>query len=251
MLHHPSIVMVNYLNSKPFEYGLKNYKEEQDWKIITATPATCAQIYKDQEADIALLPVGALHNLHDYEIITDYCIGCNGEVRTVCIFSNEPLEECHLLHLDTHSLTSILLSKLLTTEYLGLDINYRSLSITDYAAAPGEAVLMIGDKVFEYENSFRYKYDLGALWKDWTGLPFVFALWIKRKGIDEKISLQMNTAFEYGISHLPDVISLEKNDTTDLYYYFSHHIQYKLDDQKRQALQLFLEKSAKFQLQLQ
>lgn len=241
------IVLVNYLNSKPFEYGLKNHDVNSGFDIITTTPAQCAALYEDYTSDIALVPVGALRQFSDYKIITDFCIGCDGEVRTVCIFSNEKLENCTRLLLDNHSRTSVLLSKLVIEEYLNLNLSYHPLNVTDYVMNEGDAVLMIGDKVFEHENKFRYKYDLGSLWKEWTGLPFVFAVWIARENKINAITVQeLNESFQYGIAHLPQIIQKESNEHLDLYYYFSNNIQYMLDENKRSALQLFLEKSARF-----
>lgn len=244
MISIPSIAMVNYLNSKPFVYGLINDIEVPEFEIITATPANCASLYLQNKADIALVPVGALNEMEDYTIISDFCIGCDGEVRTVCIFSNDRLEDCSRLLQDTHSRTSVLLSRLILENYLGYSMTYQSLNIPDYRTQSGEAVLMIGDKVFEYEKSFKYKYDLGKMWKDWTGLPFVFAVWIARVDkISEEIIQKLNHAFEYGVTHLPQVIQQESNSGLDLYYYFSHNIQYVLDNQKKIALDLFLQKT--------
>jgi len=240
------IVLVNYLNSKPFEYGLKNHNSNSGFDIITTTPARCATLYEDHTSDIALVPVGALHQFSDYKIITDFCIGCDGEVRTVCIFSNEKLENCTRLLLDNHSRTSVLLSKLIIEEYLNLKLSYHPLNVSEYLVNEGDAVLMIGDKVFEHENKFRYKYDLGNLWKEWTGLPFVFAVWIARENkINDITEQKLNESFQYGIAHLPQIIQKESNDLLDLYYYFSNNIQYMLDENKRSALKLFLEKSVR------
>jgi chorismate dehydratase len=245
------IIMVNYLNSKPFEYGLLHHEVQSGFEIIATTPAHCATLFANKSSDIALVPVGALHELTDYKIITDFCIGCDGEVRTVCIFSNQKLEDCNRLLQDTHSRTSVLLSKLITEEFLHLKLSYHPLDIAAYEVQEGDAVLMIGDKVFDYEKKFKYKYDLGSLWKEWTGLPFVFAVWIARVDKIDNITIQnLNQSFEYGIAHLPDVIKKESNQILDLYYYFSNNIQYVLDEKKRLALDLFLEKSAGLNLSI-
>ena len=244
----PKIVMVNYLNSKPFEYGLRNSPEVANLEIILETPAACASIFEDNAADVALIPVGALHGLDNYKIISDYCIGCDGDVRTVCIFSNQDINNCQRLYLDNHSRTSFLLAKVLMKEYYQLDIPFYSLDINTYVHREGDAVLMIGDKVFDYEKQFLYSYDLGHIWKIWTGLPFVFAVWVADKNFPADIENDLNTAFKNGISHLPEIIKKESHEGMDLYYYFSHNIQYVLDDPKKEALNLFLEKSKKYYL---
>lgn len=235
--------MVSYLNSKPFEFGIRNINQN-DFEIITATPAKCASLFTDGSVDIALIPVGALTDLKSYEIISDYCIGCNGEVRTVCIFSNVELSKCKKLLLDDHSRTSFLLSQILVTQYLGMHLPVASLSIENYKHNDQDAVLMIGDKVFEYENNFKYKYDLGVLWKEWTGLPFAFAVWIAKPEINPSVIANLNSALKYGVDNLDKIIEKESSESLDLYYYFKNNIQYQLDEPKKTALNIFLEKSA-------
>ncbi|MBK8624771.1 MAG: menaquinone biosynthesis protein [Saprospiraceae bacterium] len=236
--------MVNYLNSKPFEFGLINSTFTENLELKTATPAACAQNFMNGNAEIALLPVGALEDLKDYKIISDYCIGCDGEVRTVCIFSNEKIEDCTRLLLDNHSRTSFLLSQILIREYFRLDLPFSPLSIDQYIYQKGDAVLMIGDKVFEYENNFKYKYDLGVLWKEWTGLPFVFAVWVAKNDLDLAIEHKLNDAFKLGVEHLPEIIQAESSENLDLYYYYTHNIQYNLDEKKKKGLAHFLHLAA-------
>lgn len=239
--------MVNYLNSKPFEFGLTNNDFSNIFDIQVATPAQCAEAYTNGSADIALIPVGALQGLSNYKIISDYCIGCDGEVRTVCIFSNEKLENCTRLLLDNHSRTSFLLSQILMESYFNLDLPVESMDVASYQYQKGDAVLMIGDKVFQKENDYLYKYDLGSKWKEWTGLPFVFAVWIAKNEIASFVESALNKAFKHGIDNLSEIIKAESSDNLDLFYYFSHNIQYKLDNDKKKALDLFLAKAKQFE----
>ncbi|MFZ1750681.1 MAG: menaquinone biosynthesis protein [Saprospiraceae bacterium] len=247
MASPPKIVMVSYLNSKPFELGLHQHQATAEYDIILAHPAECATLFRDGEADIALLPSGALHELSGYTIISDYCIGCDGEVRTVCVYSNEKLEHCKRLILDAHSMTSVLLARLILEKYYHIKVEMITANISQHEVRKGDAILMIGDKVFGYESDFLYKYDLGAIWKQWTGLPFVFAVWVAREGIlSDRLDSILNEAFQYGLSKLPAIIKSESQDNLDLYYYFSNNIQYHFDDNKKEGLQLFLAKSAEY-----
>jgi len=237
-----TLVMVNYLNSKPFDLGLKRSALTSSWNIITETPAKCAALFADGEADVALVPVGALPALKNYKVITDYCIGCDGAVRTVCIFSHTPINFCKRILMDTHSRTSVLLSGIMMHEYFG--VSPQTLS-WDGQSMPGEdeAVLMIGDKVFGYESSFAYRYDLGEIWKLHTGLPFVFAVWVAQPHLGTEEETVLNQAFAYGVDHLLDIIRKESTENLDLYYYYHHNIRYKLDEDKKQAMNLFFKKS--------
>jgi chorismate dehydratase len=240
MIKHPNIVMVNYLNSKPFEYGLTHSDDVALGNILKATPAKCASLFKEGKADIALIPVGGLADIKDYRIISDYCIACDGEVRTVCIFANQDIQTCRKIYLDDHSRTSFLLSKIILEQYLHLELEYVSADISTIVLAEGEAILMIGDKVFQYEKHYTHKYDLGSIWKKWTNLPFVFAVWIAHSDVPVEIEERLNHALKYGIDHLDIIINQESNENLDLYYYFSHNIHYHLDDDKKEGLQEFL-----------
>ena len=247
MSKQSNIVMVNYLNSKPFEYGLRQiHSNDLNHHIITATPANCAAIFKDGKADIALIPVGGLSDLKDYRIISDYCIACDGEVRTVCIFANQDLNTCHKIYLDDHSRTSFLLSKIILEQYLHLELEYIKADISTISLAEGEAILMIGDKVFQYEHQFTLKYDLGSIWKKWTNLPFVFAVWIAHDNVSKEMEDKLNAALKYGIDHIDVIINQESSENLDLYYYFNRNIHYLLDDDKKAGLKEFLSRAEKY-----
>jgi chorismate dehydratase len=237
-----NVVMVNYLNAKPFAQGLSSADFTPFFEVTTETPSICAQQFSEGKADIALVPVGALPEMTDYEVITDYCIGCDGEVRTVALFSNQPAPESKQLLLDNHSRTSFLLSRLILEEYMGIHLPSKATDIGTLTPQPGDLILMIGDKVFAYENQYQYHIDLGTQWKNWTGLPFVFAVWIARKGVPSEDIQRLNKALCQGIEQLQDIIARESQESLDLFYYYTHNIRYNLDDAKKEALALFLSK---------
>lgn len=234
--------MVSYLNSKPFEFGINKMNTDKAFELILAHPAACAELFSSGAVDIALIPVGALQEMEGYRIITDFCISCDGDVRTVCLFSDSPLENCSRIWLDDHSRTSFLLTQVILEQYFGRKVTYQSANVQEVTPGVGEAVLMIGDKVFEVEHNFKYKYDLGGIWKSWTGLPFVFAVWVCAPHTDQKRIDLLNDALAYGVDHLSQVIDQVNSDSLDLLSYFSKHIFYQLNAQKMDALQLFASK---------
>lgn len=233
--------MVNYLNSKPFEFGLTSKETINLFELHAAHPADCATIFKRKDADIGLIPVGALKDIQNYRIFSDYCIGCDGEVRTVCIMSQKPISQCKRLIADTHSRTSVLLAQILLKEYWKLDIPIIPQDIKNSNIHFDDALLLIGDKVFDHENDYRYIYDLGRVWKDWTELPFVFAVWVAHDNIPIEKDTSINNALRSGIEHLDYIINKESSESLDLYYYFKHNIQYNFDDKKKEAFTLFID----------
>lgn len=234
--------MVSYQNTIPFIKGLER---TDDFEVIKDIPSKCLDYFINDEVDIALVPVGALVDVDpdEYEVITDYCIGCNGAVRTVCLFSNEPVKELTHVKLDAHSRTSVKLAQVLLTHYWNVYPDYEHRYDGSNQLKAHEGIVLIGDKVFDVEGKYKYKYDLGQAWKEFTGLPFVFAVWIARKSLSQKVINQLNEQLKYGIDHIDDIqYASGSMGQVEFQEYFSRYIDYRFDDDKRKAMQLFLHK---------
>ena len=221
-----SIAAVSYLNTVPFIYGIRHADKLQA-ELLLAPPSACARNFIDRKADIALVPAGALPLMDDAEIVTNYCIGAEKSVRTVTVMSNVPIGEATVIHLDSHSMTSALLA----AEH----------------PAEGEAFLFIGDKVFGYEGKFRYTYDLADCWRELTGKPFVFAVWVARKGSAPELIDALESSLELGVERIWEAIVESGHSEKDYAYgYLTENIDFLFDYQKRQALELFRDKAKKF-----
>lgn len=235
------IALVNYLNSKPFLYGLENYPGAGSRFLVDLFhPSQCAAAFDKGTVDIALVPVGAIPSLRNHKIITPFGIAADEEVRTVCLFSQEPKETWTKVWLDNHSRTSVLLARLLIEEYYQLQVDYAPMDIESVQLGKGEAVLMIGDKVFDHENNFAFKIDLASAWKQWTGLPFVFAAWVAAPEVSEEDELLLSAILDYGIKHIPDVIDTYGPLHPLLPQYYQHYIRYSLDEPYKQGMLNFL-----------
>lgn len=243
------IALVEYLNTLPFEWAIKHLSQYLPIELIKTVPAECATLLKEGKVELALIPIGAIDEIDDAEIVLDFCIACDGSVRTVCIFSNHPLANVNTIFLDQHSRTSHLLAKVLMIEYFdNKDVDY---IVTDVESIDflkeNEGVLMIGDKVFENENVFRHKTDLGQVWKELTGFPFVFAVWTQRKSnpVSESVLKKINDAFFSQIIKLKSSESKEKMKNKykiNLESYFRINISYNFAKAKKMSILLFKEK---------
>lgn len=242
--------MVNYLNAEPFRVGLKKYSHLfNDIEIQQDIPSKCALSFEKGDSDIALLPVGALHGIKNYNIATNFGIACDGKVKTVCLFSNQPPENWKTVYLDQHSRTSVLLTRIIMEEYFKISPDYTSSEVESQKVAENEVVLLIGDKVFEMQDNFKYVYDLGEIWKKLTGLPFVFAVWVTTPEISDKTFIeQLQEAFEYGVSTIPEWTKKEELNAVgkNLITYYRENIKYRLTDDYFNSMNLFLEKSARY-----
>jgi len=234
---------VNYLNTRPLVYGIENSPVMNDIIFTGNYPAKLAQQLISGEIDLGLVPVAVIPALREFHINTDYCIGTEGEVASVCLFSDVPLEQADTVLMDYQSRTSVALAKLLLKEYWKLDPaivptqnDYRPLIKGNTAG------LVIGDRALEQRHKNKYIYDLGAAWKDHTGLPFVFAAWVSTKKLDPGFVAAFNEANRFGLTKIDEVVQEYKYKIFDLELYYKKHISYKLNADKREGLKLFLTK---------
>lgn len=238
------LVAVSYLNTKPLLYGLLRSRISDQLHMDLAIPSECARRLVEGEADIALVPVAILPELPHYEIISDYCIGADGEVATVCIYGDVPLERMTHVYLDHHSRTSVMLARLLMEEYWQQEVTFleaREGYIDHLNGTIGG--LVIGDRTIGLGKRFKYVYDLGTAWKAHTGLPFVFAAWVTTRKLSSEFIQEFNNALKEGLDHLPQLQLLlpSPDPDFDLTAYYTHHIDYDLNAGKRAALKRFLE----------
>lgn len=235
--------IVSYLNTRPLLYGIERSPLMEQIELVQDYPARIASQLLDGTIDVGLVPVTVISSLKEHHVVTDYCIGCNGPVASVCLFSDVPLEEVKEVLLDYQSRTSVALARLLLREYWKLDPNLID-TRTEYQLQikGNRAGLLIGDRALAQRKHSPYVYDLGEAWKEYTGLPFVFAAWVSNKTLPEEFILQFNNANKLGVEHIDEVISANPSNIFDLKKYFTSHISYLLDEEKKRGLQLFLHK---------
>ena len=239
------VAAVSYLNTLPFIYGLEQSKLIKKIDLHLNYPAICAKKLLKREVDLALVPVVILPYLQEYHMITDYCIGANGSVETVCLYSNVPIQKVTSIFLDYQSKTSVALLKILLKEYWFLNPELKSTRIGFEKKIVGsDAALVIGDRAFDLNAKYRYIYDLANIWKQMTGLPFVFATWISHAKLSESFVLQFNKALTWGLANVNDALELNVNYSSckNPKHYLDNKISYNLDAEKLEGMNLFLKK---------
>jgi len=217
-------------------------------RLVEAYPGIIADQLLNNQIDIGLVPVAIIPKLNKSYLITDYCIGTEGEVASVAIFSDVPLEEVKTLLLDYQSRTSINLAKILIKEYWKMNIKLVNAGADYRNEIRGTtAGVVIGDRALEQQKISKYSYDLGAAWKAYTGLPFVFATWVANKTIDNDFIDAFNRANAYGVNHIEEVLKSVKYEHYDLRKYYTENLSYQFTDDKKKGLDLFLQKLANIQ----
>lgn len=234
---------VSYANSYPFIFGLRNQPIIDKIDLQLDNPADCAKKLLSGEVDLGLVPAAIIPQLKESHIITDFCIGADGAVETVCLFSHVSLEEIEEVLLDYQSRTSVQLVQLLAEKHWKITPAWKQADNNFIQQIKGKtAGVVIGDRVFPLRDKFPVIKDLAEEWKQYTGLPFVFACWVSNKLLPSEFVSEFQEALSFGLNHKREAIKSLANDNTEtLVRYVEKAISYKLDDKKRQALKLFLD----------
>ena len=235
---------VSYLNTIPFIYGINNSEFFNQIELLLDFPSECARKLSENEVDIALVPVVILKKNPEFNIVSDFCIGSNGKVDTVCLYSETSLEDIEEIYLDYQSRTSVELLRILSRKYWKISPKFKNSEKGFEDKIEGRtAALIIGDRAFAANKKYKYVYDLPEIWKEMTGHPFVFACWISNKNIDKNFLSEFNSALQFGLSEIDKALEIEKynfphcNNPND---YLNNKISYILDKEKREGMKVFL-----------
>jgi chorismate dehydratase len=241
------ISAVKYANTYPFIWGLRESGFDKKVIVETDHPADCAAKLISRRADIGLIPVAALPQVENYQIIGKYCIGSNEKVRTVMLFSNCPFEEIKTINLDYRSRSSVNLTRVLAKNMWKREFIWRDTSENfDFInIGKNEAVVLIGDQCFESESKFKFRIDLAGEWNRYTGLPFVFAVWAANREFDSAFITEFNNALKLGVDNIHKVAVFFAGTSVigenELERYLRINIDYNLDERKVNAMNLFLD----------
>lgn len=227
---------VPYLNAVPVTRGLED-------EIEFATPSKLAEMLRRDELDAALVSVTEVLFNDRYDVLDGVSIASLGEVKSVFVAHRYPLAEVHEIFCDPASLTSVNLLKVLLAER---GIQAELIPLPDYEIAPScDAVLLIGDRAIDFlraEHSHQI-WDLGSAWFDLTKLPFVYAVWALRRGVENKeLRRRLREAKEFGVDTLDYIIRTRPEYDLDFRTdYLGWHIHYHLGSDEKRGLAKFAE----------
>ncbi len=175
---------VNYLNTKPLICDLEELAPEVE--LVLDVPSRLADLLAAGELDVALIPVIEYFRAGCYSIVPDIAIATRGPVLSVTLFSRVPWAKIRRVALDAGSRTSAALTQVLLRRRYGVTAEVVPLPLECSAEdVDTDAVLLIGDRAMRAcLPGFAYAFDLGQEWFDWTGLPFVYAVWAVREGAE-------------------------------------------------------------------
>jgi chorismate dehydratase len=240
---------VSYLNTKPLiEFMSRDPRIEMELDL----PSRLADRLRTGGLDVGLIPVAEVFQQAESVIIPDACIACWGPVWSVKLMSRVPMEAIRTLQLDEGSRTSVVLCQVLLYHLHGVRARTSSLRMGDrWDESEADAVLVIGDRAMRAASeSFPHEWDLGSVWRDWTGLPFVFAVWAARRGWAEANEVQidflqeeLNAARDRGCDRLDELTQRYASgyglSDSECMKYLGEYLSYRLGGPQREALQRF------------
>ena len=274
----PRISASSYSNTAPlvwsFLYGQNHGKVEI---ILDTAPARSAELLVQDRVDAALVPVIAYQQIDDVRLVPGVCVGAKERVRSVCLITRgQDLEQVRSVALDVSSKTSVALTKIIFREFLGFEPSFKSSEPDiDAMLADADCALLIGDPALsiaecgsrnadlsaskcsgfdsnisnsvlgtgkphdDFHSAFRV-FDLAETWRKYTGLGFVFAMWMSKK---DRVDIDFAAGRDEGLSHIDEIVSNYESEIPlgpdELKTYLSENISYEPDESMRQGMELY------------
>lgn len=233
-----NIGSVSYLNAKPLLSGLESSGKA---RLHLAPPAQLHQEVLQNKIDVALLPVVSYLEYPELKLIPGSGIACQGPVLSVKVFHRKPhinLSNTESIYLDVESKTSQRLLKILLHKKYERDFEE-----IEWAQDPdaADSYLLIGDKALTHQSEGE-SVDLGQLWNEFTGLPFVFAAWMTSGEINQELLTELHNAKMLGLQNLDEIASSQNLISIELAKkYLSEHIQYHVNGPELVGMKLFFD----------
>lgn len=241
--------IVDFLNSRPLAWGFRPEVCPEGVEPVYGSPARLADMLAAGSLDVGLVPVVEAARLAGARVLPGLCIGAVREVRSVLLVSRRPIARVRRIALDEGSRTSAALVRVLAAQRWGIEPEYVP-HPPDLTAMldTADAALLIGDPALHVDRGDLQIWDLAGEWKAMTGLPFVFAAWTRRPGIEltpEQEGLFIRS-LEAGLADLERIVADSSRDTglapELLHRYFTHHLHYRLGPEERAGMDAFLQR---------
>jgi len=246
------ISAISYLNTAPLMWDFEHDEAGRLFDISYTLPSSCARALAAGNADIGIIPAAAYTEIPDLQILPNVAIASRRDVRSILLVSRGPIEKVRTVALDTSSLTSVALTKVLFEKWLGRGRTFFPMAPdVEKMLAEHDAALVIGDPALKADRSRYVTLDLAQEWIRYTGKPFVFAFWAVRGAAlgEAGPSLDLAAIFRDSRDHGLESSSLNQIarewsprlslSEADIRAYLTSNIHYQLDTGCLEGLQLF------------
>ncbi|MCA1592387.1 MAG: menaquinone biosynthesis protein [Acidobacteria bacterium] len=243
----PRVAASSYLNTAPLIWSFARGSRRHDVRLMTDTaPARCADLLGRGMVDAALVPVIEYQRLPEVSVVPGVCVGARGDVQSVVLVTRgAELKEIRTVALDVSSRTSAALVEIIFREFVGHAPRFTpSEPDLDKMLAQNDAALIIGDPAMTFRREGFSVYDLAGLWREFTGLGFVFAMWMTRAAANETISAaDFAGARDEGLAHVEEIAAEYERELGrsrgELLAYLRENVCFELDEEMRAGLELY------------
>jgi len=245
----PRIAASSYLNTVPLIWSFMHGTRQRDVELVTdAAPARCADMLARGEVLAALVPVIEYQRINELAVVPGVCVGSRRSVRSVVLVMRDELDdlrEVRTVALDISSRTSATLVRIIFREFLGFEPEWIT-GTPDVALMlkKADAALIIGDPGMTFSRGHVVVYDLAELWREYTSLGFVFAMWMAREHDMKRVRLiDFKGARDEGLEHVREIAALYSPTVglppREIESYLLQNISFELDAEMRAGLDLF------------
>jgi chorismate dehydratase len=253
--HLPRIAASSYLNTAPLIWSFLYGSKQQSVGLFThKAPARCAEMLRSGDVDAALVPVIEYQRLRDIAMVPGVCVGSRSAVRSVVLVSKlNNLKKVKRVALDDSSRTSVALVKIIFREFLGVEPQWQSLppdlrSMLEH----NDAALVIGDPAMKIPREKFRVFDLATLWHDFTGLGFVFAMWMAAGDSAQQVqAIDFKAARDEGLANLDQIAAGYEDKSLapeEIKEYLTRNIEFQLDPDMLKGLQLYFDLARQHEL---
>jgi len=246
------ISAISYLNTAPLMWDFEHGEAGSEFDISYTLPSACARALEAGTADIGIIPAAAYAQIPGLMVLPGVAIASRRSVRSILLVSRVPVDKVRTIALDTSSMTSVALTKVLFEKWLGGGRTFTPMSPDiENMLAHNDAGLVIGDPALQIDRSRYLTLDLAEEWIRYTGKPFVFAFWaVRQNALPEAASSQdLATVFQQSRDRGLEPASLDQITRewasrvalteSDVRSYLTENIYYQLDPPCLEGLQLF------------
>jgi chorismate dehydratase len=255
------ISAISYLNTAPLMWDFEHGPAGREFEISYTVPSLCAKALADGSADIGIIPAAAYTQIPSLQVLPDIAIASRRAVRSILLVSQIPIELVRTVALDTSSMTSVALTKILLERWMGGGRSFTPMEPDiEMMLNECDAGLLIGDPALQVDRQKYHTVDLAEEWIRYTGKPFVFAFWVVREAAlrEADPAIDLAAMFRESRDHglMPEnleVISSEWGprvglSEADVRSYLNDNIYYRLDSGCLEGLRLFYRYAAELGL---
>jgi len=216
--------------------------------LTDAVPARCGTLLAQGEVDAALVPVIEYQRMADVAVVPDVCVGSRERVRSVVLaIKVDNLKDVRRIALDESSRTSAALLKIIFSEFLGFEPEWSSAAPdVGQMLSDNDGALIIGDPGMTFARGNLRLFDMAELWREHTGLGFVFALWMVGAASSAKAQrIDFAGARDEGLARVEEIVAfyepLLNLSATELRSYLSENISFSISDEMRAGMDLYFQ----------